>query len=350
MEESSGMTNDWFDFTDLRHPCSAKITDETCLSRCDEMVKFLNDTPLGDFDAVSGFDFGEEVKEVTNHHLVFENRFHGRGIVMCAGGNTYLPLAFISVSQIRDLGCNLPIYIWHKDYGWGIEAPPHYQAPFLEKFKDVHFINGSEVRMHIPSRILNGWELKPYAIVNSNLREVIYIDADNIPLINLNTLFSSKDYEMTGGLFWPDRGRMDTWRPIFDLIGVDCLKEWEWESGQMVIDKSRHWKALMFTMWMNEFSDYFYGKFHGDKETFHYGWRKMGASFTMHPPMKDLTGWDCICQHDRYGRRIFQHRSGNKYGFSKENRNIRGFIGHHKFMGYLKEYKAKVLAGGPLIH
>ena len=42
-----------------------------------------------------------------------ENRFSGRGIVICAGGLRYFTNAYVSASVLRRHGCTLPIQFWH---------------------------------------------------------------------------------------------------------------------------------------------------------------------------------------------------------------------------------------------
>lgn len=52
---------------------------------------------------------------------------------------------------------------------------------------------------------LGGWAAKPFAIVNSSFREVIFIDADSLFFKDPGTLFDDPDYQRTGALFFRDR-------------------------------------------------------------------------------------------------------------------------------------------------
>ena len=52
----------------------------------------------------------------------------------------------------------------------------------------------------------------------------------------------------------------------------------EVESGQIVIDKARCWRALTFANWCGERSAFFFQHVYGDKELFHLCWRKSGRS------------------------------------------------------------------------
>lgn len=329
-----------------RDPLVERIDEKNCLALCDRQRDWLEDSVWGQVEA-QRIDPDAAMRSVPGWRDVFHDRFHDRGIVICAGGR-YLAPAWILVSQIRALGCDLPIQIWHRNIDGGTEVPAAMARPFLEHQEGVSFVNASLIRPHIPFRgPLGGWELKPYAIANCRFREVLYLDADNIPLVDPSFLFDTPEFRETGALFWPDRGTYRKRKPIFDLVGA----EWEpgipeIESGQMVLDKVRCWKPLQFALWMNEHSGFFYKQFHGDKETFNFGWLKMGAPRFVHPPMRDLTGWDCICQHDSSGRRIFQHRSGKKYSLKGENPPIRGFEGHGRFLGFLERYRRLVEGGG----
>ena len=42
-----------------------------------------------------------------------EARFHGRGIVVCGGGDKYFPCAWVCIRMLRHVGCTLPIELWH---------------------------------------------------------------------------------------------------------------------------------------------------------------------------------------------------------------------------------------------
>src|SRR6476660_4357417 len=42
-----------------------------------------------------------------------EDRFQGRGIVLCGGGN-YFPCVWVCVRMLRTFGCTLPIELWYR--------------------------------------------------------------------------------------------------------------------------------------------------------------------------------------------------------------------------------------------
>lgn len=259
-----------------------------------------------------------------------QSHLYGRGIVICGGGVKYLPGAWICIQMLRRLGCELPIQLWHlgeKEIDDSIRLIFHPLG--------VECVDGHLVRHRHPVRILNGWELKPFAIIHSPFKEVLYLDADNVPVENPEYLFETPEFLDTGAVFWPDFGRLASDRAIWRLCGVEYRDEPEFESGQILVDKERCWRALQLTMWYNEYSDYFYKHMHGDKETFHMAWRKLGQAYSM-PSKRIRRLVATMCQHDFKGRRVFQHRNLDKWSLFRRNRCVRGFAYEAECLEYLE--------------
>lgn len=247
-------------------------------------------------------------------------RFLGKGIVVCGGGEKYFPSVWVVINHLRSLGCLLPIEMWYLG-----------PAEMTPKMRDiltplgVICVDAETIRKTIPVRRLGGWELKPYAIMNSRFREVIYLDADNVPVRNPDFLFGIKEYLDTGALFWPDIWRLAPHRIIWSICGIAYRNEREFESGQIVIDKSRCWKALNIAMHLNEYSDFYYRHFLGDKETFHLAWMKLSQAYGM--PLRDAElKYNTLYQFDFEGELLFQHRNGDKWRLSPPNEAIPGFL------------------------
>ncbi len=245
--------------------------------------------------------------------------FHGRGVVIPAGGVQYFTNAWVCVHILRQLGCRLPIQVWHL----GPLEMDQTMIRLLEPL-DVACVDARAMRQTHPARILNGWELKPYAILHAPFREILLLDADNVPVANPEFLFDTPQYRDAGALFWPDFHRLEPERKIWRLCGVAYRDEPEFESGQIVIDKQRHWRALNLAMWYNQHSDFFYRYIHGDKETYHLAFRKLEAAYAM--PERGILALDGVmCQHDFEGARLFQHRNMDKWNLLGDNRAIADF-------------------------
>ena len=261
-------------------------------------------------------------------------QWSGRGIVICGGGHRYFPCAWVCVQMLRRFGCNLPIQLWHL----GAHELDARMEQLMASLK-VECVNAQELLGDQPMRRIGGWELKAYAIAHSPFREALFLDADNVPVMNPEYLFDCPQFNEMGAVFWPDYGRLSRSRPIWRLCGVRYQNEPEFETGQMLIDKERHWEPLALALWYNAHSDFFYQWIHGDKETFHMAWRKLGRPYAMPPrPIEPLAF--TMCQHDFEGRRVFQHRNLDKWSLMRPNRSVRGFRFEKECLRYVDELRA----------
>jgi hypothetical protein len=162
------------------------------------------------------------------------NRFSGRGIVVCAGGARFFTCAWVLLRVLREiLKCSLPVQVWHM----GPQEMDWRMSRLLEEL-------GAEVidawRVGPPeTRPSHGWPLKPFAILHSRFREVLLLDADNVPAVDPEQLFDAPPYRQTGALFWPDLDPLPPASPIWEICRVPYRAEPSFESGQVLIDKQR---------------------------------------------------------------------------------------------------------------
>lgn len=262
-------------------------------------------------------------------------QFEGRGIVICGGGETYFPCAWVCISMLRRLGCSLPIQFWHLGKGEADERMVAWLKPL-----NVECVDALTIREQHPARILNGWELKPYAILHSPFKDVLLLDADNVPVVNPEFLFETRAYRETGAIFWPDEARLIKSKKIWEICGAPFRDEPEFDSGQIVVDKEKCWRALSLSWWYNEHSDFYYQHTYGDKETFHVAFAKLNTAYAMPKrAVKSLEG--TMCQHDFRGRRIFQHRNTAKWKLIGENKLIRGFRYQEECLSFLRHLRRK---------
>lgn len=249
-----------------------------------------------------------------------EGRFDGRGIVICAGGPRLFTCAWICIGMLRRLGCTLPVEVWFL-------GPQEMSTPMRGLLGElgVDVVDALEVARRHPVRRLGGWELKPYALRHSRFREVLLLDADNVPVKDPSDLFDHAVFRTTGALFWPDLLRLSRANPVWRLAGLEPRDCPSFESGQILLDKSRCWRALGLAHWMNQHSDDFYRLLHGDKDTFLIAWLMLAQPHHLvaHPP-KQLEA--TLCQRDPLsGAVLFQHRNGAKWVLQGENPAIEGF-------------------------
>ncbi len=258
----------------------------------------------------------------------------GRGIVIAAGGAKFQINAWVCIRMLRDLGCQLPIQCWYLGESERNQAWEQIVASY-----GVECIDAYEVREKHPHERLHGWELKPYAIQHSPFVEVLFLDADNVPVCDPTFLFDTPEFEANGAIFWPDFGRLAADRTAWRVFGnIPYRDEPEFESGQIVVDKRRCWKAFELCHWyMQNSNNFFYFHVHGDKEVFHMAWRKLEQPYAM--PERGIDALDGVmCQHDFDGKRLFQHRNMRKWNFY-HNPKTAGFLYEDQCIELVNELK-----------
>jgi len=217
-----------------------------------------------------------------------EGRYRGRGIVLCAGGPKHLSNAYVCLKFLRTF-TDLPVELF---YAGKMEMPSAVGDLLRLDFApialtDITLPRFREEHPFLTVRSFRGYQIKPYALLHSSFEEIFYIDVDNIPLQSPALLFAYEKYYETGALFWPDVAiTRSTSDELFRVFGVtaDVLKrDLEFESGQIVVDKRRCWKALLTTCLANsdvsDFRDYCYRHTLGDKDTFRLAFQHAGQPY-----------------------------------------------------------------------
>jgi hypothetical protein len=240
------------------------------------------------------------------------DRFRGRGIVVAGGGPAYFPSLYVTVRAIRHVGCSLPIQVWY--LGREDELPPDRRA-ILARY-GVECVDADAVRTQHPCRILNGWELKVYAVLHAPFEEVLSLDADCYPVRDPSYLFDEAGFRHTGAVFWPDlrNGPPLDQRPF----GVAPTSRASIESGQFLLNKSRVWRQLQLAWWYNDHSDWSYLHGYGDKHTLEVAWAKCGAAYTMYTE-DAVWGGDSFHHVGPEGRLLLLHRCRDKFRFGESS-------------------------------
>jgi hypothetical protein len=269
----------------------------------------------------------------------------GAGIVVPAGGARYFANAWVCLHRLRALGCRLPIQVWHLGPG---ELGPRQRA--LLAPLDVACVDATAVPGYHPG--LQGWGIKPFALLHAPFRHVLLLDADNVAVRDPSFLFDSPPYLRAGAIFWSDfgaerggllTGRLVAEHPIWALTGLPFRDEPEFESGQICVDRSRCFRELALATWMNQEGAFWYRFVHGDKDTYRLAWRKLGTPWAMpaSPPL-DLGGL-AIGQHGFDGAVLFQHRVLDKWRL-EGNRAIPDFRDEAACVALLADLRVKLEA------
>ncbi|PYI13461.1 putative alpha-1,3-mannosyltransferase [Aspergillus violaceofuscus CBS 115571] len=228
-------------------------------------------------------------------HATLHTQFHngGRGLVLTAG-DKQAPYVLTSLQSLRQQGCTLPVEIMYL----GDDDLSEDARDALEAIPDV-ITRDLSLMVSDAGWTLRGWAAKPFAILLSSFREAIFIDADALFLTNPADLFHDPGYVQTGALFFRDRllmpGEKRAWlRQVLPAPlsrAVHRSRMWTGqsihmqESGVVVVDKWRHFVALLLVTRLNgpdRDGDKASGKVgvydmvYGDKETFWLGWELVG--------------------------------------------------------------------------
>ena len=178
-----------------------------------------------------------------------ENVYKGRGLIYVVGG-VYSEYAATSVGMLRLLGSTLPVEMWFKDSaemkpGWCEEiAQEGIACRLLSDYMDV-------------SNFTQGFQFKSASLFFSSFQEVLYLDADSIPVRNPDTIFDSDPYRQTGVVLWPDLWK-GTESPMTGYITgaseevARASSEVQTvESGEILWDKKRHWRvSTLYISWV----------------------------------------------------------------------------------------------------
>ncbi|KAL7679982.1 putative alpha-mannosyltransferase, nucleotide-diphospho-sugar transferase [Plasmopara halstedii] len=243
-----------------------------------------------------------------------------RGIVVVVYENVLLSV-YALVRSLRSLGCTLPVELWYKRS----ETDP--MNPLL---RDLTSRYGAYIREIRDPRAAT-YYTKTYAVFYSAFDQVLLLDADNFAVRNPTYLFDTSEFQTTGAIFWPDFWHFKktifniqptsfVWE-VFDLQPVDMFEQ---ESGQVLIDRKKHVKALNVLMYY-AFHPHVFERLRlvwGDKDLFRFAWLKTASSFHMieTPPGAagvKLPDQNIFCgvtmvQHDPKRGIVFLHRNQQK--------------------------------------
>lgn len=232
--------------------------------------------------------------------------FNGVGIVISAGG-AYMAGALVTIIQTREVGSTLPIEVM-------INTREEYDKHICEtlgaKFNFKCVIIEEEIGHEVIQELkITKFQLKILGLLVTSFDHVIALDADNMPLKNPDTLFSTKEYLNTRFLLWPDLWQRTISTSYYDIAGIKAgepvrrhgihnsddfagyLKKGaknvhfhdregvpsavSTETGQMVFSKREHFRSFILALYYNIYGATHYWRFFyqgspgtGDRDTF----------------------------------------------------------------------------------
>ena len=115
--------------------------------------------------------------------------------------------------------------------------------------------------------------IKNRAFIETPFTQFVWMDSDNIPLVDPDTLFDSVEFQQAGNVWWPDVAKDHPDNAVWRVLGQTCSdKDWTAETGQVVFDKrgnnGMNLAALHMAAYMMQESDPWSYMSWGDKDTF----------------------------------------------------------------------------------
>lgn len=194
-----------------------------------------------------------------------------RGIVYVGGGK-YWPGIVVGVKLLRELGCTLPVEVWHRACE-PVHAPDVYGL-------NVHLVDADHVasdfgdqRITYGNEYTGGWEAKLYALTHTGFEQVLFLDADAYCVADPGPLFDLLS-PAEPFVFWQDMPRCETsvdWKVVWPdgPAGVPPV-----QGGQLLLDRRYAAKLLDVAHWMCQHSDFYFCWMYGDQDA----WRVALAS------------------------------------------------------------------------
>jgi alpha 1,2-mannosyltransferase len=269
-------------------------------------------------------------KLVEESSIVHDTRV-GRGIVMAAGDGNSVVRARTNVRFLRSYNCTLPVEIFHFS-----NELSNSEKNLLSDLTELETPGGdSPDEMKVTVRVVeavekgDGWkafEIKGAAIQQSSFEEILYLDTDSYLLQNPGSLFESEHWKETGLLLWPDYTKSHPTNPVWRFLGQGCRDEYEGESGQIVVSRSRHqdvlWLVEYFAMHHNDF----YGFMGGDRDSFRVAALLLGKKWNGPGRLIAAVGGELKGDQNGGGHTMLQADPNGKWMFVHAN-----LIKHGKF-------------------
>jgi len=266
-----------------------------------------------------------------NHHNATNFQVPGRDYVSQDAGFT--EEAMLAIAALHHVGSRLPIELWHDHDPLLLGESGEVAHAALNSIADVTLVDFYDFP---EGQSVTGFETLSFAIRYSNFSEVLFIDSDNALLADPSPLFDLPEYAETGALFWRDqifsREMTIEGNYLWQVIGVEERPQHDMESGQMLINRRKHWKPVLLVDYFNRYPDHWFWTFSwGDKDLWQWAWLALNASFYLSPRHfeymydEDEKSHSHTQLHPSDGAALFWHRALLKWRHIRNDQKSRCF-------------------------
>jgi len=204
--------------------------------------------------------------------------------IVWVGGGKYWPGIVAGVRLLREVGCTLPVQVWHRGSCEPVEASDvaglGVEVIDLDVMSEV--CGDNRITPGNPER--GGWEAKLYALTHTVFEQVLFLDADAYCVTDPTPLF---DLLSPGEpfAFWsdlPETEKNVKWDRVWPdgSNGVPTV-----QGGQLLIDRRHAHRLLAVAHWLCQHSDYYFCWMYGDQDAWRValaagacGWRHLGCA------------------------------------------------------------------------
>lgn len=173
------------------------------------------------------------------------NLYKGRGIVTM-GGDGEDEYAATSLGMLRLLGSRLPVELWYMDKS---STKPGWCKQLAGEGIACRFL---------ADHVKNATGIFPYqdqgiaaALLFSAFEDILYLDANTIPVQWPDDIFDSEPYRDTGVVTWPDfwPSAQSPWVDYIIGVNADPVPKFvdysTIDAAQFMFNKTRHWRVSL---------------------------------------------------------------------------------------------------------
>ncbi|CCD56913.1 hypothetical protein QC760_003965 [Botrytis cinerea] len=206
----------------------------------------------------------------TSTHLV-PYKSGTQGIVTVAGGR-FTGALLVSLRMLRRTNSTLPVEVF-------MPNPEDYNEHTCEVV--LPSLNARCVMIpKYEGLTISKYQYKIFAVILSSFEDVLFLDADNFPIVDPVEWFKAPVFKDNGYVLWPDFWWATTsphYFRVLELPTPSLLSLGTTESGQVIMSKRTHSDVLLLVLYYNIFGPSFYYPLltqcdagEGDKETWLY--------------------------------------------------------------------------------
>ncbi|THX02641.1 hypothetical protein D6D17_06071 [Aureobasidium pullulans] len=232
----------------------------TCDYDSQELTSFRYHADASWVNEPLGLDVIQPIREAwqyfVKHGLIswkaVEHTYNGRGIVIVGGGFESSKRIEVILRALKRYDTPLPIEISY--FGDEMDDSTKQQLTAIYGHERLFFndLSQADQTWRTYKSLMENYQLKTAGVINARFSEILLLDSDNIPTSDPVSLFESSTYKEYGSVFWPDHPRTRREHPAWAIFNTPCRRdEYEFETGQLLVDKRRYFYHLQLAAWMN---------------------------------------------------------------------------------------------------